>query len=52
MVCIVTGIVITLIVRLLLVGSGIHSHLLSKSLVYPCLTIFFTLAVWLIFFKN
>jgi hypothetical protein len=52
MVCIIVGLVITLIVRLLLIGFGIYAHLRLKSLVLPCMAIFFTLAVWLIFFKN
>ncbi len=52
MVCIVIGIVITLVVRLLLLASGIHSHLRPKSLVYPCMILFFTLAIWLMFFRN
>lgn len=52
MVCIVSGIALTLVARLLFTASGIHAHLFPKSLVYPCMTIFFTLAVWLIFFKN
>jgi len=52
MVCIVAGIFTTIIVRLLLIGFGIDAHLRLKTLVYPGMIIFFTLAVWLIFFKN
>jgi hypothetical protein len=52
MVCSVIGLVITIIVRLLLVGLGLNAHLRPKALVYPCFAIFFTLAVWLVFFKN
>jgi len=50
--CIVSGLVLTIIVRLLLIGFGISAYLRPKALVYPCMMIFFTLAVWLVFFKN
>jgi len=52
MLCIVVGLVSTLIVRLLLIGFGIYSHLRLKPLVFSCMTILFTLAVWLVVFKN
>ncbi len=52
MLCIIIGIFSTLIVRLLLIGFGIHAHLRLKPLVFSCTAIFFTLAVWLVFFKN
>ena len=52
MMCIIIGLVITLVVRLLLIGFGIYAELRLKPLVFPCLAIFFTLAVWLVFFKN
>ncbi len=51
MACIIIGLVITLITRLLLIGFGIYPYL-RKTLVLPAMLIFFTLAVWLIFFKN
>ena len=52
MACIVIGLGMTIIVRLLLVGCGLHSHLRPKALVYPCMVVLFTLAVWLVYFKN
>jgi hypothetical protein len=52
MVCSVIGLVITVIVRLLLVGLGIHPHLRPKALVYVCFAILFTMGVWLVFFKK
>jgi protein AaeX len=52
MACIIIGLVLTLIVRLLLIGSGIYPYLRYKTLVFPGMLIFFTLAVWLAFFKN
>ena len=50
--CIILGLVGTLIVRLLLIGLGIHAHLRLKPLVISCLALFLTLAAWLVFFKN
>jgi hypothetical protein len=50
--CIVSGLVLTIIVRLLLMGFGVSAYLRPKALVYPCMVILFTLAVWLVFFKN
>ena len=52
MACIVIGLVSTFIVRLLLIGFGIYAHLRLKPLISSCMVIFFTLAVWLILFKN
>jgi len=52
MMCIIVGLATTLIARLLLIGYGIYAHLRLKPLVFPCMAIFFTLAVWLAFFKN
>ena len=50
--CIILGIVGTLIVRSLLIGFGIHAYLRLKPAVFTCMAIVFTLAVWLVFFKN
>jgi hypothetical protein len=52
MLCIIVGLVITLTVRLLLIGCGIYAHLHLRPLVVSCMAILFTLAVWLVFFKN
>ena len=52
MVCIVTGLLTTLIVRWLLIGLRLHAHLHPKGLVYPCLLVLFTLSTWLLFFQN
>jgi hypothetical protein len=52
MVCIVIGLALTLIARQLLVGLKLNGFLHPATLVYPCMTILFTLAVWLAFFKN
>ncbi|MDB6068711.1 MAG: hypothetical protein JWR26_4919 [Pedosphaera sp.] len=48
--CIVAGLALTLITRQLLVGLNIH--LRPGALVYPCMILLFTLAVWLAFFSN
>jgi hypothetical protein len=50
--CIVLGIIITLVVRQLLIGLKLDDHLRPAALIYLCLTIFFTLGVWLAFFQN
>jgi hypothetical protein len=50
--CIVLGIITTLIVRQFLVGFKLEEHLRPAALIYLCLTVFFTLGVWLAFFKN
>jgi hypothetical protein len=52
MLCIIVGLVSTLIVRLLLIGVGIYAHLRLKPVIFSCTAIFFTLAVWLVFFNN
>jgi hypothetical protein len=51
-VCIVAGIFVTVIVRLLLVCGGINEYLRFKPALYCCMTVFFILALWLIFFKG
>ena len=50
--CIVMGLMLTIIARQFLTGFKLDPHLRPAPLVYLCLTICFTLAVWLIFFKN
>jgi hypothetical protein len=50
--CIVVGLALTLITRQLLVGFKLHGHLRPAALVYPCMILLFTLAVWLAFFGN
>ena len=51
-ICIVIGLTLTLVARQLLIGFKIDMHLRPAPLVYLCLMIFFTLAVWLLFFQN
>lgn len=51
-ICIVAGLMLTIIARQFLIGFKLDPHLHPTPLVYLCLSICFTLAVWLIFFKN
>lgn len=50
-ICIVLGLALTLIARLILVGLKINAHLYPAPLVYICTLVFFTMALWLAFFK-
>jgi hypothetical protein len=51
-ICIVIGLVLTLITRQILIGLKLNSHLRPIALVYLCLTGAYTLSVWLLFFQN
>jgi hypothetical protein len=50
--CIVVGVGLTIIARLLFVAWKLDSHLLPAPIVYPCLTAVFAMTLWLIFFRN
>jgi hypothetical protein len=52
MVCIVLGLALTVITRQLLIGFKLNVHLWFAGLVYVCMTVLWTLAVWLLCFKN
>ena len=52
MVCIVLGLVLTVVTRQLLIGFKLNVHLRLAGLVYVCMTVLWTLAVWLLCFKN
>jgi YtcA family len=51
-ICIVLGLALTLITRQILVGFKVNTHLRPAPLVYICMLVFFTLVLWLAFFKN
>jgi hypothetical protein len=51
-ICIVAGLMLTIIARQFLIGFKLDQHVHPAPLVYLCLSICFTLAVWLVFFKN
>jgi YtcA family len=52
LVCIIAGLALTLIARQLLVGFKLNTYFRPAAVVYPCMIILFTLAVWLVFYKN
>ena len=52
MMCIILGLISAIIVRLLLIGFGIYPHLRLKPVIFSCMAVFFTLIIWLGFFKN
>jgi hypothetical protein len=50
--CGVIGILLAVAVRLIFVRINLEDHLLAPLiLVYPCLTLFFTFTLWLVFFS-
>jgi hypothetical protein len=51
-VCIISGLFLTILARQVFSALKLAAHLRPAPLVYLCLMISFTLAVWLIFFKN
>ena len=50
--CIVIGLALTLITRQVLVGLKLNGHVHPAAVVYPCMIILFTLAMWLVFYRN
>jgi hypothetical protein len=50
--CIVIGVILTIVARFLLIACKLHTHLLPAPVVYPCLTAALAMIVWLIFFRN
>ena len=52
MVCIVAGLILAVIVRQVLIGLKLNAHLRAAGFVYLCMTILWTMAVWLAFFKT
>jgi hypothetical protein len=52
MACIILGLVLTIVVRQILIGFKLNAHLRPAPLVYLCMAIFWTMAVWLICYKN
>ena len=51
-VCVVLGLALTLVVRQILIGLKLADHLVPAPLIYVCMVIVFTLAVWLALFQN
>jgi hypothetical protein len=52
MVCIIAGLVLTSIARQILIGLKLNAYLRPIGLVYLCMMILWTMAVWLICFKT
>ena len=52
MVCILIGLALTTIARLTFIAIGLNAYLRPAPLVYPCLMLIFTMAVWLAFYRN
>ena len=52
MACIITGLLLTLITRELLIGLKINNHLYPAPLVYLGMLLLFTFAVWLALFNR
>jgi len=52
MLCILVGIVLTLVGRRALAAFGLEPWLGPRGLVYPALALAFTLATWVIFFHG
>jgi hypothetical protein len=50
--CIVVGVVLTIVARLLFIAWKLDTHLRPKPIVYPCLTAVFAMTVWLLFYRN
>ena len=52
MVCLILGLVLTSVARQILIGLKLNAHLRPVGLVYLCMMILWTMAVWLICFKT
>src|ERR1700760_1754209 len=50
--CIVAGVALTVVARLLIVAWKLDAHLFPSPIIYPCLTVIFTMTIWLFFFRN
>jgi hypothetical protein len=51
-ICVVLGLALTLITRQILIGLKLNTRLHPAPLIYICMLVFFTLVLWLAFFKN
>jgi len=49
--CGVLGILLTVVVRVLFVRAKFEQELSPLIVVYPCLALFFTFSIWLLFFR-
>lgn len=51
-VCVFSGLAITLVIRLLLIGLRLHNHVGPKAIVYLSIWLCFTMLTWLSFYSN
>lgn len=52
MLCVIIGIVLTLVVRWVFVAAGVDGSIGPRGVVYPALALAFTLATWVAFFRG
>ena len=52
MLCIVAGIVLTLVLRAVLRGVKLEEHIGPRGLVYPAALVLFTLGTWIVYFQR
>jgi hypothetical protein len=52
LICIVAGVALTIVTRLLFVAWKLDAHLFPAPIIYPCLTAVFAMTVWLFFYRN
>ena len=52
LICIVVGLVLTIITRQVLIAVKIASHVGAAALVYPCLAALWIFATWLVVFGS
>ncbi|MGH8101378.1 MAG: YtcA family lipoprotein [Chthoniobacterales bacterium] len=52
MVCIVSGLVLTLVAHWIVQVCNLKPYLGPAPLIYSCLMIIFTLATWILFYQN
>ena len=48
----VSGLALTVVTHLLLIAIKLNGRLQPAPVVYPCLMVIFTTAIWLAFFQN
>jgi len=52
MICIVTGLTLTLVSRWVVRAYHLESYASPAPLIYTCLTIIYTFVTWIIFYQN
>jgi hypothetical protein len=52
MICIVSGLTLTLIAHWIVQAGHLQAYVGPAPLIYTCLTIIFTFATWILFYQN